>query len=127
MSTIDLIKDGANVLKEAGKIEQYKEILNLLDEVKIKQGRIEKMEEQIKELEHRQKTDEKLEVKNNSYWLKEDGPFCTRCWDIIDKLVRLHTVDPSSDYATCPECKNTINFTGRADNYEGAMQDYINS
>lgn len=49
-------------------------------------------DEQIRSLEERLKVKDSLIFKDNSYWIEkdsgQDGPFCTQCWDMDNKLVR---------------------------------------
>lgn len=35
----------------------------------------------------------KLNFRNNAYYLENDGPFCSSCWDANRKLVHVHTSD----------------------------------
>lgn len=53
--------------------------------------------------------------KNNAYWHKEtnDGPYCSRCFDMNVGFIHLNTM-PENSYATCPECKNRVNITGKS-------------
>lgn len=115
MSIYAAAKDAANVLKEAGKIEEYKKILDLIDDLFDKREKIEKLEKENKSLKIKLENKEALIFKNNSYWNKEnnDGPFCSRCFDKNKNLIRIIPTGHGGDYAKCPECKNTVNFTGR--------------
>lgn len=53
----------------------------------------------------------KLIHKDNHYFIKEndkeDGPFCTKCFDADNKLIRLHqgNLIEGVQYFTCPNCK----------------------
>lgn len=59
---------------------------------------------------------ENLIFDNNMYWIrksdKNDGPYCTKCFDENGKLIRLHS--QGSDYK-CPSC-NTYIDTDLKDN-----------
>ena len=49
-----------------------------------------------------------LTVKENAYFRgsgggQEDGPFCTRCWDVDSQLVRLHDHGTAGG-TMCPNC-----------------------
>ncbi len=115
MGIYDAAKDAANVLKEAGKIAEYQKILDLIDDLFQKREEIEKLNTENKELRDRLKTKEEYEFKNNSYWNKtnNDGPFCSRCFDKNKDLIRIIPRGVNGNYATCPECHKTVNFTGR--------------
>jgi len=63
----------------------------------------------LEELKKSLKIKSQLVPKNNHYYLGEDGPFCTKCSDANDKLIRLHdkgTWNGQKHY-TCPNCKTS--------------------
>ena len=39
---------------------------------------------------------------------KEDGPFCTKCWDDEKKLIRMVRRQGNTVFFTCPKCKTMI-------------------
>lgn len=59
--------------------------------------------------------EEKLQLRNNvvwkkpSYWVDKDGPFCQKCYDSEQKLIRLQ--DGTNDCWSCLECKSY--YTGQ--------------
>ncbi|OGI25380.1 MAG: hypothetical protein A3J76_01985 [Candidatus Moranbacteria bacterium RBG_13_45_13] len=113
MGIYDAAKDAAKILKEAGKIEEYKTILELLEKLLEMQKRIVDLEKENQNLNEKFEIKGKLEYKNNSYWNGEDGPYCSRCWEKNRELLRIHPTFLNSNTAECPECKTTVNFTGR--------------
>lgn len=118
MGIYDAAKDAANVLKEAGKIEEYKQILELLEKLLELQKINSDLEIKNKNIEEKFKIKEKLTYKNNSYWNNEEGPFCSRCWEKNKDLIRMHH-GVGDNYAHCPECKAGVNFTGREQEFPG--------
>jgi len=111
MSIFDALKSIAKVLQEAGKIEQYQQILDAMAKLLEMQNRITELESENKECEEKLKIKENLIYENNAYWInkegKKEGPFCSRCWDKNKDLIRLQpTANPSS--SRCPECKNSF-------------------
>jgi|GEM_PF-1485395 phage FluMu protein Com len=112
MGMYEAAKDAANVLKEAGKIEEYKQILELLEKLLELQKRNADLEAENKNLEEKFKIKEKLEYKHNSYWNGEAGPYCSRCWEKNKELLRMHPTFIGSNTAKCPECETIVNFTG---------------
>ena len=120
MGILDDLKSIGKVLQEAGKIDLYQKILDI-------QARALEMLEKIRKLEkEKQELKEKLEIKenleydneNSAYWVKKgemekDGPFCSRCWDVDKKLVRLHPTSVEGSLA-CPQCKK---WAGSRKNY----------
>lgn len=125
MGLYDAAKDAANILKEAGKIEEYQKILDLIDDLFQKRNQIEKLNEENINLK------KQLEIRNtyffekNSYWNigNKDGPFCSRCFDKHKELIRTIPNGLRSNYSCCPECKNTVDFTGIEDSPVGAFQE----
>lgn len=47
--------------------------------------------------------------KDNAYFYKEDGPYCTRCWDVDKRLVRINKTQIGMEMRQgnykCPNCK----------------------
>lgn len=116
MAIIDVLKSIAGVLQEAGKIEQYQQILDAQKELLVMQKQIsylemedKKLKEENKELKEKLETKESLVSENNAYWIdkdgKKDGPFCTCCWDDDKKTIRMQP-DCNPAYYYCPKCKN---------------------
>ncbi len=73
-----------------------------------------KLRNALQEVKERAKINSELTHKDNHYYKSEDGPFCTKCWDVDNKLVRLHKGDISNGetYFSCPNCK-THTTTGQ--------------
>lgn len=104
MGIFDDLKSAANILKEAGKIEQYKQILEAQERLLEMQNKIVALESENKNLKEKLKVKENLIYEVNAYWIndggKKDGPFCTRCWDKNKEMIRLNPVT-----YVCPECQ----------------------
>lgn len=122
MSIYDGLKDAAKVLKEADKIEQYKQILEAQEKMLDMQTKIKQLEEEVSELRKTKITNEELEYRDKSYWLDEDGPFCSRCWDADRKLVRLRQQNHQKSDYDCDNCqtKNIRIFPERYVEYQKA-------
>lgn len=108
MAIFDELKAVGKVLQEAGKIEQYQQILDALQKLLEMQKRIDELETTNKGLRERLEVKESLVAERNMYWSekdgKRDGPFCTNCWDSEQKLMRLHKSITHSGIQ-CPKCK----------------------
>ncbi|EKD24131.1 MAG: hypothetical protein ACD_81C00100G0007 [uncultured bacterium] len=109
MAIFDELKSAAAVLKEAGKIEQYEQILVVQKELLDQQKHIYDLEIENRALKELLKVRDSLEFRNGAYWKigeKEEGPFCSRCWDVNSKTVRMR---PGANRAFhgCPECKTS--------------------
>lgn len=116
MIAFNELKAVAKVLQEAGKIEQYQQILDAQKELLEMQNKIVNLETDNKRLRDEFEIKENLISEGNLYWIikdgKKDGPFCTCCWDSERKLVRLHKSEVSGR-AHCPKC-NTVARAGTA-------------
>jgi len=107
MTVFNDLKGVAGVLHEAGKIEQYQQILSAQQEMLEMQFKIGELTTENQELKNRLEISGSLEFRDNSYWiLKEDdqylGPYCSGCWDSKEKLVHLHT--KTNKAIVCPNC-----------------------
>ena len=111
MSIFDALKLSADLYKESGKIEQYKQILDAQAQLLEMQKRIADLESENKELKEKLRIKDDLIYENNAYWInkegKKDGPFCSRCWDKNKDLIRIHRTGIRNN-SKCPECKNTV-------------------
>jgi len=123
MAIFDELKSIGKILQEAGKIEQYKQILEAQKELLEMEKRIQDLEKENRKLKEKLEIKENLEYdnKNSVYWIKKegmekDGPFCSRCWDVDKKLVRLHPTAIEGSLA-CPQCKK---WAGSRKNYPHA-------
>ena len=115
MSPFDWIKNTLSVLKEAGKIKEYEKILSLANENEDIKKKLSEAEQKIATLEGEINQKRKLEYRNESYWDGDDGPFCSRCFDELDKPIRIHPVFIGSNFSICPKCNTRVNVTGRQD------------
>ena len=106
MSIYDGLKDAAGILKEACKIEQYRQILYAQEKMLEMQKKIGDLEKENTDLKDKLKTKGNLRLENHAYWMIDngDGPFCTRCWDAENKMIRLHPTGNPAFY-NCPSCK----------------------
>lgn len=108
MGVLDNLKIIGEVLKEAGKIDLYKQ----LSEVSLKHLELQdenaKLKTKIMELEEKLKNKDELIPINNAYWNKSDndGPFCMRCWDEYKLL--MHMINNNNILYRCPRCNYDV-------------------
>lgn len=109
MGIYDGLKDAAGILKEAGKIEQYRQILEVQEKLLEMQKQIADLENENLELKKKLEYKGKVKFDKNSYWIETndglDGPLCTRCWDADNKPIRMQPLG-NPDYYACPHCDN---------------------
>lgn len=104
MNIYDGLKDAAKVLREADKIEQYKEIISAMEKLLELHARVSELEAENAELKKQHITADQLEYQDKAYWLDEDGPFCARCWDVEKTLVRLRQQNVQKSDFDCDHC-----------------------
>ena len=112
MIGFDELKSVAGVLQEAGKIEQYKQILEVQKELIDMQKKITDLEKENIILKNKLEIKDNLIFENNAYWIKKDdglkdGPFCSRCWDVEKNTVRM-APDLNKAFHCCPECNKSF-------------------
>lgn len=108
MSIIVKGKEILRLVQETQNLELKQKILELQGEI------LEIYEENLKLKEQNQGLNKALKLKqnlifeNNRYFLlnenrEKEGPFCSKCFDGQDRLIRLH-FHPSENFCFCPVC-----------------------
>lgn len=66
-----------------------------------------KLRMELQEIKEKSKINSELIHKDNHYYNRKDGPFCTKCWDVDNRLVRLHDKGfwNGQKRFNCPNCK----------------------
>ena len=110
MNLFEVLKLVAKTLKEADKIEQYKQILEVQEKLLKMQEKMRLQDEEIRTLKEKLKIKENLVFEKNAYWIKKkdnskEGPYCSACWDQDNKLIHLHYEGEDWDTWYCPICK----------------------
>ena len=103
-------KGAFKVLMEATKIDLYEKYSELQDKNIALKEEIDNLKKENSKLIQKLKIKEEIVFEYNAYWLKyeagktKDGPFCSKCYDSDEKLIRLIScADPK--YSKCPICK----------------------
>lgn len=110
MSIINNLKEIGKTLREADKIPQYEQILDVREKLLEIQDNYIKLKDENKELKEQLELKKKLHFEKNAYWIliegnRKDGPYCTCCWDDNGKLIRMQSYGNPA-YYDCPKCKN---------------------
>ncbi len=118
MGIVDSIRILATTVRKYKDPDLLEQVINLQTNVLELQDRVRVLEEENALLRKRVTIQGTLVINDGVYF--EDtpsgnflGPYCTRCWDVTSKLVRLMVLEDG--YATCPECKNTFDYKYRGD------------
>ena len=97
--------------------ELMEQVINLQSHVLEQSDRLRALEKENEKLKTSLTVKDTLTIKNGVYFTEtgdsQDGPFCTRCWDVERNLVRLNVFE--NGCAMCPECKNDFDYRLRPD------------
>ena len=117
-----IIKDGSLSLEQAEVKFQLADLISALADAKIEIANIREVVSDKDELIRT--LNEKLSLKENMVWQKpyyfvmqgeyKDGPFCQKCYDGKQLLMRLQGED---GWWQCHECKNTVTD----ENYDSSL------
>ncbi len=121
-------KDIVDLLKKGATVEAQEKIMELREGVLELQEENASLKSQIRELREQLQVRSHLDFEDGVYWLWEEdeagdpsiktGPFCQRCYDDENKLVRLQTksvpqvdvygasIGPDVKYHTCLKCRS---------------------
>jgi hypothetical protein len=107
VSWYDALKDAAKLAQQSDNVELMRVLLDAQNEAMKQQDEIQELKERVRELEDQLEFEGALHFRENAYWStdqegQEDGPFCSRCWDKDGVAVRLHA--HKSGALICPEC-----------------------
>ena len=91
----------ASLTKKGMTLEAQEKIMELREAALASREENLELKERVAELEDKQKLKDDLVFHRGLYWMgepqqatsNEHGPFCTRCFDDTDKLIRLHDSD----------------------------------
>lgn len=118
MGIIDKIKSVAKTIQKIDNIELYKTILDLQANVMDVVDENMKLKNEVAELKEKFKTKESLSFEHDAYWLKKedgknDGPFCSGCWDSKKQLIRL-VLAGNDEYSEGSICKRYVHMPWRS-------------
>lgn len=119
MSMLPTYKEILDLIKKGSSFEAQEKIAQLREEILLLREKNHELTNQVHELETKLEQKGKLHWDGLSYWLqdddtnKKDGPYCQRCFDTEQKLIRLQRTELyDSPYWVCLECKNNYYPSG---------------
>jgi hypothetical protein len=123
MGLLENVREIANVVREMGNLDLYRQILDLQAEVQQLTGDLLRKEElnrqknlQIRELEEKLRFDEKLVRDRDHYFEADDSgapkgrPYCSHCWEVDRIAVHIHSDLGLATSGFCPRCKNKYRY-----------------
>ncbi|MGM7723740.1 hypothetical protein [Metabacillus sp. Hm71] len=107
MSIISDIKSVAEVVQKADNIDLYRKLLDVQAEAMDLMEKYNNLKEENKLLKEQLETAGKMTYKDKMYFREDDkDPYCSKCWDVDRKLVRMHGDTPY--WFQCPSCKTIV-------------------
>jgi hypothetical protein len=118
------IKSIGEVIQKADNIDLYRKLLDLQAEAITVLEKLSELKKENKGLKEKLETG-KLTFKDKMYFLKGDkNPFCSKCWDVDGKLIRLH--GDGEGWFQCPACKTVVHEEyNRSYNSQGSQLDWL--
>ena len=93
---------------QSEQVNIHEQNMKLREDLIIEKEKSQRLSVLVKKLESQLEVKGKIQYEKPSYWLidgdQKDGPFCQRCYDVENRLVRLQGDD--YDYWRCRDCKN---------------------
>jgi hypothetical protein len=111
MSIYQAAKDALKIARQLGNVELQQQLLDLQAQALELQEENAGLRREKAELEEQLALQGELLPDEGIYWRVEgqtrDGPFCSRCWDVEGRLVRLH-VAGLDGWFRCPGCDQNV-------------------
>lgn len=109
-------KSLATVAREAGKLELWEKALDFRDQVQSLSDENIQLKGQLRRLEEALEWKGRLHFAQNAYWSNEttepeSGPYCTRCYDVDRKAVRMIYRNLSEVF--CQNCRTHVKLDGK--------------
>jgi hypothetical protein len=107
MGIIDNFRDVLKIADTANNLELYKRLSELQNAVLALEEENRTLRDEVRRRDEQRDIGARLRPRDNAYYSDDgkqlDGPFCMRCWDVDQKLVReRHGATAGTHY--CPEC-----------------------
>lgn len=110
MTILDKLNNIINSIKKTENTKLYESILDFQKDTKALVNENNILKKELKALKLGNNNSNELLIIGDAYFLKNEdcdleGPFCLKCWDERQELVKLHVTD-GFDYSigSCPKC-----------------------
>lgn len=124
-TAIATIKTMASVVQQAGKLELTQQVIDLQQTLLALVAQNSTLTADVAQLQAdnrrlREEAEQRglLKFQRESYWRQDgdnkEGPFCSRCFDVDRKVVRLHAA--YQGYYVCPNCQKSVSVYPEQDN-----------
>lgn len=120
MGALDNIRDVVKLAQTVGNAELYQklnavqmDLMELFEKVRQLQEENRELGEKLRQKARMDELRDKRTLRHNAYWVGDDGPYCTGCWDGKDRPVHM-TRNPDTGYGACPICKHEVCYDPNA-------------
>ena len=105
MGVIETLKDVATLVQKTDNIEVVRQVIELQGQVYDLVTENGALKAELQRARDAAKVRAELRFEKNRYWQGSEGPFCSRCWDVDQRLVRLN--EGTLKRPWCPACKSS--------------------
>jgi hypothetical protein len=122
MSILEDVKSVVTTIQKIDNIELYRQILDLQQEVlQIVSANVE-LKAELATAREELRRKQTLRFEYNAYWTGEtletsDGPFCAKCWDTKQQLVRMLVADRNPRWSRLPRLRNLAEDTAARERF----------
>lgn len=112
MGVYDVIQDGIHIVQASDNMELLKTFMEIQAGYMEIMKELEEKKERIRKLEEQLENKAKLKLSDKGYYEREGSStkYCSRCYEVDEKLVSLSVVDDGWTHAkyVCPNCSHEI-------------------
>ena len=102
MGAIDTLKELGTLVQKLDNLELLKRMVELQEQVFSLVTENQELRRESQRLSEQLAQRDQMEFRQNSYWKRDEGPFCSRCFDVERKSVRM--LKSEECYPQCPNC-----------------------
>lgn len=115
MGIIDTFKDVFTLVQKADNIELTNKIIALQTDVLAVFEENRTLKEKVRLLDDALELKVKMQFDKDAYWMgdgrtEKDGPYCSRCYDVDRKTVRMGL--RFNHYFRCTQCETSVQIPG---------------
>lgn len=123
MSILDDLKSVVTTIQKIDNIELYRQILNLQQEVLSLVSENVELKATLSAANEQLARKQTLRFEYNAYWAGEtletsDGPFCAKCWDTNEQLVRMLVADRNPQWSRCHACDISLKIPRKENGFD---------
>jgi hypothetical protein len=104
LNPIETAKSVVNLAQEVGKMDLYRQAVELMSQVMEQQQQIKDLTDQVNDLQGKLDIKGKVTFRDNAVWMEgESEPYCAACWESNGKLIHFQRI--TRDLLECPKCR----------------------